>query len=59
MREGERTGGRTGQGGRGKEGGREGALLRELRRTVLALAGGQRVGDGTAEKGATWCPTTE
>ena len=59
VREGERTGGRTGQGGRGREGGREGALPRELLRTVLALAGGQRVGDGKAEKGATWCPTTE
>ena len=40
VREGEQTGGRTGPGGRGREGGREGALPRELLRTVLALAGG-------------------
>ena len=59
VREGEQTGGRTRPGGRGREGGREGALPRELLRTVLALAGGQRVGDGRAEKGATWCPRTE
>ena len=59
VREGEQTGGRTGPGGRGREGGREGALPRELPRTVLALAGGQRVRDGRAEKGATRCPTTE
>ena len=59
VREGEQTGGRTGPGGRGREGGRKGALPRELLRTVLALAGGQRVRDGRAEKGATWCPTTE
>ena len=57
--EGEQTGGRTGPGGRGREGGRGGALPRELLRTVLALAGGQRVGDGRAEKGATRCPTSE
>ena len=49
MREGEQTGGRTGPGGRGREGGREGALPRELLRTVLALAGGQRVRDGRAD----------
>ena len=58
-REGEQTGDRTGPGGRGREGGREGALPRELLRTVHALAGGQRVRDGRAEKGVTWCPTTE
>ena len=45
--------------GPGHRGGREGALPRELLRTVLALAGGQRVRDGRAEKGVTWCPTTE
>ena len=59
VREGEQTGGRTGPGGRGREGGREGVLPGELPRTVLALAGGQRVRDGRAEKGATRCPTTE
>ena len=59
VREGEQTGGRTGPGGRGREGGREGALPRKMPRTVLALAGGQRVRDGRAEKGATRCPTTE
>ena len=59
VREGEHTAGRTGLGSRGREGGREGALPRELPRTVLALAGGQRVRDGRAEKGATRCPTTE
>ena len=59
MREGEQTRGRTGPGGRGSEGGREGALPRELLRTVLALAEGQRVRDGRAEKGVTSCPTTE
>ena len=59
VRGGEQTGGRTGPGARGREGGREGALPRELPRTVLALAGGQRVRDGRAEKGATRCPTTE
>ena len=57
--EGEQTGGRTGPGGRGREGGRGGALPRELLRTVLALAGGQSIGDRRAEKGATRCPTTE
>ena len=57
--EGEQTGSRTGPWGRGREGDREGALPRELPRTVLALAGGQRVRDGRAEKGATRCPTTE
>ena len=59
VREGKQTGGRPGPGGRGREGGREGALPRELLRTVPALAGGQRVRDGRAEKGATWFPTTE
>ena len=58
-REGEQTGGTTGPGGRGREGGIEGALPRELLRTVLALAGGQRVRDGRAEKGVTGSPTTE
>ena len=58
-REGEQTGGRTGPRGRGTEGGREVALPRELLRIVLAMAGGQRVRDGRAEKGVTWCPTTE
>ena len=50
VREGEQTGGRAGPGGRGREGGREGALPREMLRTVLALAGGQRVREGRAEK---------
>ena len=50
VREGEQTGGRTGSGGRGREGGREGALPRELLRTVLAMAGGQRVSDGGGER---------
>ena len=56
-REGEQTGGTTGPGGRGRD--REGALPRELLRTVHALAGGQRNRGGRAEKGVTWCPTTE
>ena len=51
VREGEQTGGRTGPGGRGREGGREGALPRELLRTVLALAGGQRVREGRVRGG--------
>ena len=59
VREGEQTGGRTWPGGRGGEGGREGALPSELLRTVLALAGGQRVRNGRAEKGVTLSPTTE
>ena len=58
-REGEQTGGRTGPGCRGREGGREGALPRKLLRTVHALAVGLRVREGRAEKGVTWCPTTE
>ena len=51
VREGEQTGGRTGPGGRGREGGREGALPRELLRTVLAMAGGQWVSEGKVREG--------
>ena len=56
MREGEQTGGKTGPGGRGRERGREGALPRELLRTVHALAGGQRDRDGGAEKRGNMVP---
>ena len=57
-RVGKKTGGKTGPGGRGRERGREGALPRELLRTVHPLAGGQRDREGGAEKGVTWYPTT-
>ena len=59
VREGQQKGVRIGPGSQGREGGTEGALPRDLLRTVLALAGGQRVRDGSAEKGATRCPETE
>ena len=47
-----RQGAGQGQGAGAENGGREGALARELLRIVLALAGGQRDKDGRAGKGA-------
>ena len=58
-REGDQTEGKTGPGGRGRERGREGALPRDLLRTVHALAGGQRDRESGAEKGVTGYPATE
>ena len=57
-REGEQTGGKTGPVGGGREKGRDGALPRELLRTVHALDGGQGDREGGAENGVTWYSTT-